>query len=112
MGVDLKDKVCLIHAPMSNKKMNELYTVSYLGNVVGGQIINYANVEIDIEQPTTAQVSVYDMLGRTYYSQTFTLVKGKNNLVLDISDINMAQGMYTVKVQGDNLNKNIVWLMK
>ena len=47
VGVDLKEKVCLIHAPMSNKKMNELYTVSYLGNVVGGQIINYANVEID-----------------------------------------------------------------
>ena len=46
-GVNLKDKVCLIHAPMSNKKMNELYTVSFLGNVVGGQIIKYANVEID-----------------------------------------------------------------
>ncbi len=76
------------------------------------QGVQYANVEIDIEQPTTAQVSVYDMLGRAYYSQTFTLVKGKNNLVLDISDINMAQGMYTVKVQGDNLNQNIVWLMK
>ena len=46
-NIELKDKVCLIHAPMSNKKMNELYTVSYLGNVVGGQIINYANVAID-----------------------------------------------------------------
>ena len=47
VGVNLKDKVCLIHAPMSNKKINELYTVSFLGNVVGGQIIKYANVEID-----------------------------------------------------------------
>ena len=47
VGVKLKDKLCLIHAPMSNKKMNELYTVSYLGNVVGGQIINYVNVDID-----------------------------------------------------------------
>jgi len=46
-NIKLKDKVCLIHAPMSNKKMNELYTVSYLGNVVGGEIIKYANVEID-----------------------------------------------------------------
>ena len=46
-NVNLKDKVCLIHAPMSNKKMNELYTVSFLGNVVGGQIIKYANVEIE-----------------------------------------------------------------
>ena len=47
VGVKLKDKVCLINAPMSNKKINELYTVSFLGNVVGGQIIKYANVEID-----------------------------------------------------------------
>ena len=44
----LKDKVCLIHCPMSNKKMNEHYTVKYLGNVVGGNIISYANVEIDV----------------------------------------------------------------
>ena len=41
MDLNLKDKVCLIHCPMSNKKMNELYTVKYLGNVVGGDIINY-----------------------------------------------------------------------
>ena len=43
----LKDKVCLIHCPMSNKSMNTLYTVSNLGNVVEGDIIKYANVEID-----------------------------------------------------------------
>ena len=44
--IKLKDKVCLIHAPMSNKKMNELYTVGFLGNVIGGNIIKYANLEI------------------------------------------------------------------
>ena len=44
--IKLKDKVCLIHAPMSNKKMNELYTVSYLGNVIDGEIIKYANIDI------------------------------------------------------------------
>ena len=48
VNVKLKDKVCLIHAPMSNKKMNELYTVSYLGNVIDGEIIKYANVEMDV----------------------------------------------------------------
>ena len=47
MELKLKDKICLIHCPMSNKKMNELYTVKYLGNVVDGDIINYANVKID-----------------------------------------------------------------
>jgi len=44
--IKLKDKVCLIHAPMSNKKINELYTIDFLGNVVGGNIIKYANLEI------------------------------------------------------------------
>ena len=48
VNVKLKDKVCLIHAPMSNKQMNELYTVSYLGNVIDGEIIKYANVEMDV----------------------------------------------------------------
>ena len=44
--INIKDKVCLIHAPMSNKKFNTTYTVEYLGNVVGGQDIKYLNVEI------------------------------------------------------------------
>ncbi len=44
--INIKDKVCLIHAPMSNKKYNTMYTVEYLGNVVEGQIIKYLNVDI------------------------------------------------------------------
>ena len=44
--ISIKDKVCLIHAPMSNKKFNTMYTVEYLGNVVEGQIIKYLNVDI------------------------------------------------------------------
>ena len=47
VDIVLKDKVCLIHCPMSNKEMNEHYTENYLGNVIGGQIISYANVEMD-----------------------------------------------------------------
>tara|TARA_B110000263_G_scaffold223701_1_gene213620 strand:- start:43 stop:1377 length:1335 start_codon:yes stop_codon:yes gene_type:complete len=45
--IKLKNKLCLINAPMYNKKMNELYTVEYLGNVIDGDIIKYANVEIN-----------------------------------------------------------------
>ena len=45
--INLKDKVCLIHCPMSNKKFDELYTIKYLGNVVEGQIIKYLNVSLD-----------------------------------------------------------------
>ena len=44
--INIKDKVCLIHAPMSNKKLNTVYTVEYLGNVVEGQIIKYLNVDV------------------------------------------------------------------
>ena len=44
--INIKDKVCLIHAPMSNKRFNTMYTVEYLGNVVEGQIIKYLNIDI------------------------------------------------------------------
>jgi len=47
VGLNLSDKVCLIHCPMANKNMNELYTIKYLGNVVEGQIIKYLNVDIE-----------------------------------------------------------------
>ena len=63
-NINLKDKVCLIHAPMSNKKMNELYTVSYLGNVVGGQIIKYANVELDeIKKSAIKSIKIMSLYG-------------------------------------------------
>ena len=45
LSMDLKNKVCLIHCPMSNKQFNKLYTVKYLGNVVEGQIIKYELAE-------------------------------------------------------------------
>ena len=35
--------------------MNEHYTVSYLGNVVGGQDISYANVEVDVMKNAAAK---------------------------------------------------------
>ena len=55
VDIVLTDKVCLINCPMSNKEMNEHYTVDFLGNVVGGQIISYANVEIDIMKRAAAK---------------------------------------------------------
>ena len=47
VGIKLVDKVCLIHCPMKDKKMNELYTIKYLGNVLEGQIIKYLNININ-----------------------------------------------------------------
>jgi bleomycin hydrolase len=46
--IDLDSMVCLIHCPQKTRDYNTLYTIQYLGNVVGGQIIKYLNVEIDV----------------------------------------------------------------
>ena len=47
VGVELKNKICLIHCPMQDKSFDSLYTVKFLGNVVEGQIVRYVNLEID-----------------------------------------------------------------
>ena len=44
VGLALKDYVCLINCPMSDKTYNQVYTVEYLGNVVGGEDIRYLNL--------------------------------------------------------------------
>ncbi len=41
---DLDNMVCLIHCPQSSKRLNAVYTIEYLGNVVEGDIIRYLNV--------------------------------------------------------------------
>lgn len=47
VGLELRDYVCLINAPMVDKSFNEVYTIQYLGNVVEGDTIRYINLEID-----------------------------------------------------------------
>jgi len=49
--IDLDDYVCLIHCPQASKTMNTLYTVKYLGNVVGGKPVEYVNVPLDVMKP-------------------------------------------------------------
>ena len=44
VDINLKDKICLIHCPMDDKKYNEVYTIKHLGNVVEGQIVKYVNL--------------------------------------------------------------------
>ena len=48
IDVDLSDMVCLIHCPQKTKQFNEVYTVKFLGNVVGGEPIQYLNVDLDL----------------------------------------------------------------
>ena len=50
---DLKNKVCLIHCPMENKKLNKHYSVRYLGNVIDGKQISYANIDIELIKDLT-----------------------------------------------------------
>ncbi len=48
VGVDLDSMVCLIHAPTQDKPYNKMYSVQYLGNVVGGHPVRYLNVEMPV----------------------------------------------------------------
>lgn len=47
IDVNVDDYVSIINAPTKDKKFNAAYTVSYLGNVIGGRDIKYINVDID-----------------------------------------------------------------
>jgi bleomycin hydrolase len=50
---DVDELVCLIHCPQRSKKYNTLYTVAYLGNVVGAPPIQYLNVELSALKAAT-----------------------------------------------------------
>ena len=52
------------------------------------------------------------MLGRNYYTGEHTLVKGSNQLPIDISNTNMAAGMYTIQISGSDISKNILLMVK
>jgi bleomycin hydrolase len=44
----LADYVCLVNDPRPTSPYGRTFTVEYLGNVVGGGIVKYLNVEIDL----------------------------------------------------------------
>ena len=44
--VDLDDYVCLVHDPREKAPYGTTMTISYLGNVIGGEQVKYLNVEI------------------------------------------------------------------
>ena len=47
IGDMLEDYVGLINAPTDDKPYDKMYTVKYLGNVVGGNIVKYLNLPMD-----------------------------------------------------------------
>ena len=58
VGFDLDEAVCLINAPTKDKPYRRLYTVQYLGNVVGGHAVRYLNADIETLKKATAVMIV------------------------------------------------------
>lgn len=57
VDIDLDNMVCLIHCPQNETPYNKLFTVNYLGNVVGGHGVRYLNVEMDVlKQASVAMI--------------------------------------------------------
>jgi bleomycin hydrolase len=54
IGIELNDFVSLINTP--NKPFNRLYTVQYVGNVIGGQDTRYLNVDLKVMKNATVDM--------------------------------------------------------
>jgi bleomycin hydrolase len=50
--------VCLVHDPRPTSPFGKTFTVDYLGNVVGGAIVKYLNVESDLMKQIAQRVIV------------------------------------------------------
>lgn len=55
VDLDLDDFVCLINDPRSEHEYYKLYTVKYLGNIVGGKQVKYLNVPVQDMKNATLQ---------------------------------------------------------
>lgn len=69
-------------------------------------------VSVEVESATTAQVTIYDMLGRQYYAGNVNLAKGSNTLPIDISKSNMSAGTYTLRIAMNGENKSVLLLVE
>jgi bleomycin hydrolase len=48
VDVPLDEYVCLVHDPRPSSPIGRTFTVENLGNVVGGEIVTYLNIDIDL----------------------------------------------------------------
>lgn len=71
-----------------------------------------AIIEVEAENSTPVVVTLYDMLGRSYFNQSYNLIKGVNQLSLDLNKASLSAGTYTIKVIGESYNKSIIVLVK
>ncbi len=58
LGINLDDYISIINAPTDDKPFGKTFTVSYLGNVIGGNPIHYLNLPIkDFKKLVVKQLS-------------------------------------------------------
>ncbi len=55
IDIPLDEYVCLVNDPRETSPMGRTFTVKHLGNVVGGEIVTYLNVGIDLMKTIAAQ---------------------------------------------------------
>ena len=55
IDINFDDYISLINCPTKDKPFNQHYTVSHLGNVVGGHAVSYVNVDIDVLKSATLE---------------------------------------------------------
>ena len=130
VGLELDDYVCLINCPMSDKKYNEVYTVEYLGNVLGGEIIRYLNLpskrlkevaiaSIQDDEPVwfgcdvgkyfhndlaVMDMNIYDF--ELFYGTEFPMTKADR---LEYGDSQMTHAMLLTGVDLNSKNRSRKW---
>ena len=56
--IDYDDYVCLVHDPRASSPIGKTYTVECMGNVEGGKMVKYLNVDIDTMKRIAARTIV------------------------------------------------------
>ena len=56
--VPIDDYVCLVHDPRPTSPVGRTFTVEYLGNVEGGSIVKYLNIDIDLMKQIAMQTMI------------------------------------------------------
>lgn len=96
-------------APKEDKTADDALLIMPNPTAAGSKEVT---LQIESEVTGDATIEIYDLLGKLYYSNKHTLSKGINKLPVDISSTNMAAGMYSVKVLGQQQNKTVTLIVK
>ncbi|XP_061460952.1 bleomycin hydrolase [Rhineura floridana] len=97
---DMESKVCLVNDPRPQNQYNQLYTVEYLGNMVGGRKTLYNNQPIELLKKMAA-ASIRDGEAVWFGCDVGKYFNGK----LGINDMNIFNYKLVFGVSLKNLNK-------